>query len=114
MIAQKLEIYKTTLDIVNYLYKNLKNVQRLVRYSIYQKICDITADALDLIYLANKYKDKRIAYLEKYIDNMNKVHSRLRILGENKYLSQKQVTFLMLRLDSCLKQATGWRNSSYT
>lgn len=78
----------------------------------FQQCVDKMLEALDKTYIANSKESSRYEVLQDYLCLVGAVRSRIRMLGELRYLTDKQQTNLMFMLDSCGKQATAWRNTA--
>ena len=113
MLTENLQIYKDTKELCRVLLTYQPNIAKIIRYGEYGKVISMACDALDLIYIANSDIEKRYKVLVRYLQIMGGVRSRISLFTETKSLTPKQSVNLMLMIDKVLKQATGWRNSTY-
>lgn len=113
MLTENLQIYKDTKELCRVLLTYQPNIAKIIRYGEYGKAISMACDALDLIYIANSDIEKRYKVLVRYLQIMGGVRSRISLFTETKSLTLKQSVNLMLMIDKVLKQATGWRNSTY-
>ena len=111
MLSEDLQIYRDTYELARKLYEYSQHVPKHVRYGEYGRAVSMTFEALDLIYVANSDKDERPAALRRYLQLIGGVRSRIRLMGEMKYLSPRQAVNVNFLLERMSKQATGWRNS---
>lgn len=112
MLTENLKIYRTTFELTKVALAHQNDVAKVVRYGVYSDMVRILFDAMDLIYIANSDRRNRVASLCRYIELLGGVRSRVRLLGEGRYLSLRTQDRMAGMLAECLKQAAGWRNAT--
>lgn len=122
MLADKLDIwvdmYKLAILLVRYQNgerpRNDRKVQmpRYARYGIMNDAVKSVIRCLDIIYEANKDKRLRARCYDTVLECLFAVRTRVRIMGECGYLSDRQRTNIMSMLAKVGKQATALRNAS--
>ena len=113
MLSEDLQIYRDTYELAKTLHVYSRNVPKHARYGEYGRAMSMSLDALDMIYVANSDKNGRIAALTRYLQLIGGVRSRVRLMGELRYISPRQSVILMGLIDKTSRQATGWRNASH-
>ena len=112
MVTENLQLYRKTFEVAKEMLKRQKDISRSVRYGVYGDAVKMIFNAMDLIYVANSNKDDRVDALSKYIQTLGGIRSRIRLLGEEKYLSKRTQDYIACSIAVCLKQAIGWRNTT--
>ena len=111
MLSENLQIYHDTFDLVKALYQYIDKVPRALRYGEYGHTVSLALDSLDMIYVANSDKEERYWALTRFLQITGGVRSRIRLFGELRYLSPRQISYLSRLIDVVQKQARGWKNS---
>ena len=112
MLTENLQIYRDMFELAKLLLIYQPCIPKVVRYGEYGKAISLACEAMDYIYIANSEKVERLWALTRLLQDIGGVRSRVRLLGESRYLSPRQSVNLMHILDKVGRQATGWRNSS--
>ena len=111
MLAQELEIYKSTRRLITIMLSYTRNVSKDVKYAEWTVIRQMVFESMDVIYLANSESDAGLAAkcLDRYLALMFGVQTRVRVLAETEYLRTSFKTRVIEQVDECQKQATAWR-----
>lgn len=112
MLTEELQIYRDTYRLAGLLLSWTNNMNRCVRYSVHADCVSMTLAACDLIYRANSDRDSRTIHLQRYLELIGGVRTRVRLLHEQRYIDVRKATNAQYIIDKVAKQATGWRNSS--
>ena len=112
MLTENLQIYRKTFELAKVVLKKQKDISKAVRYGVYSDTVRMVFEAMDLIYVANSSRANRLHALGRYIELLGGVRSRIRLLGEERYLSKRAQDNIVCSLTECLRQATGWRNAT--
>ena len=112
MLTSQLYIYKTLKEFIVQLLRYQSNISKVIRYGQYEKVLQMSFDCLGLVYKANVDFNQRIGCLSKLLFLLDQIKVRIEVFTDVKYLSVKQSTFLISKLDNVGKQANGWRNSA--
>lgn len=113
MLTEDLRIYRDTFELAKYVLFLQRNIARDVRYGLFQEIINLLCKATDYIFTANSDKSQRFVALCRYIEVLGGVRTRIRLLGECRYIPVKKQNYIALTIDKCLKQAVGWRNATH-
>lgn len=113
MLARDLPLYKDTYEFVKNLLKTYKHIDRLYRYTLGSKMCDLALSLFIYIERANRNIDKelRVKYLEEYLSKLEVIKTYLRLAHDLEVISDKQFGNLSILTTTMGKQATGWKNS---
>ena len=111
MLTEDLQIYRDTYKLASMLLAQYQNINKYVRHSVYSDIISASCEACDLVYRANSDMTGRTQHLQRYLEVIGGIRTRVRLLGEQRYVNVKFATNVMYMLDKISKQATGWRNS---
>lgn len=114
MLAEKLQIYRDLTTLGRELLKNNRNVDKFIRYGIWQEMLCKTCEALDLVVVANSSQETREATLNQTLIILGGIRSRSRMLLESKQVTVQMAVNLQYLIDKIYKQATGWRNNSHS
>ena len=74
---------------------------------------NVALDLFEYIQLANrsfKEKDKRVKYLEAFIIKFELLKVLIRLCGEKRIISIKQLSRLSVLIEKIGKQANAWKN----
>ena len=112
MLAEGLGIYKDTRLLCKLLLEYGRNVSKVVRFGIYERMTEKSARALDLVYLANGSMARRVEYIDEYIMLIREIRTFVGIFDELAYLDVRKATNLTKLTDRLLQFAYGWRRSS--
>jgi len=112
MLAEKLEIFKTTRQLVGLLLGYTKNINREVKYAEWSDARRLANEALDMVFVVNSEMDnmESARLCQIYLSKLYGVQNRIRLLAENGYLGIKFKTVVILKLEECSRQGIGWRN----
>lgn len=112
MLAEGLGIYKDTRLLCKRVLEYGRNVSKVVRFGIYERMTEKSARALDLVYLANGSMARRVEYIDEYIMIIREIRTFVGIFDELAYLDVRKATNLTKLTDRLLQFAYGWRRSS--
>ncbi len=101
------DVYKLTLEI----YIATDKFPRKEKYSLGQKLKEITSSLLDLIIIANSKKDK-VLTLEKAQLTLERLQIHLRIACDLKILGLKRFENFSRMIENIRKEITGWKKWS--
>ena len=105
---------KDNLNIIINLKKTILYLDKIVvnfpgnERELKDKIRGILYDLLEIIYMANEFKDKRRKYQFKAIVKIKMVDFYLKISCDKKYISYKKYQKVSVHLLDILKQLYGW------
>ena len=122
MLADKLSIYVDTFSLCKLIgqYQQGHRVKgdrqpsmpKFARYGIMNDCLSRALRLLDVVYEANKYKSKRYYAYDSYLEIHQGIKSRVRLMGELRWLTTRQTTNIMSLLGKTGRQATALRNAS--
>ena len=122
MLATQLDIWVDTFNLAKLLaqYQSGKTprvekgafMPKYARYGIMNECVNVVVSCLDIIYIANKNKKRRAIYYDTFLERLQGVHSRIRLMSEMRWLSVRQSTNIMTQMEKVGKQATALRNAS--
>lgn len=97
--------YKLTLEI----YQITHNFSREYKYTLGQKLKEISADFLDFIVLANSQENK-IPSLKEARLRLERLRIHIRLACDLKIISFKKYELLSRSLEELSKQLAGWQD----
>lgn len=108
---QHLPVFQDTYDLAIEIHKRVENFPRVHRYSIGEKIKNISFDLLDLIIRANSAKNKKddLHEAERILEKL-KVY--IRLTYDLKIVGQKGFEFLVKKMDEIGRQVNKWKEWS--
>jgi len=96
--------YKITLEI----YKTTSRFPREYKYSLGQKLKEISAEFLDFVVIANSLKEK-ISALEQAGARLDRLKIHIRLAYDLKIISLGKYEEIFRSLEELSKQLSGWK-----
>lgn len=112
MLSEELQIYKDTHLLCELLLRYQEHIPRQLRYGEYGKAISLAFEALDLIYLCNADKERRVALLNTLISKVGGVRDRVQLFALARQMQTRQAANTAVVCERVLKQARGWRKAS--
>ena len=113
MIASELPIYSDTFNLLSLIVDYVGAFPKLHKHTIGQRMTNVALDLFEYIQLANrsfKEKDKRIKYLEAFIIKFELLKVLIRLCGEKRIISIKQLSRLSVLIEKIGRQANAWKS----
>ena len=108
---QHLPVFQAIYDLILEIHNRVENFPRVHRYSIGEKIKNISFDLLDLVVKANSVKNKEV-YLGGAEDILEKLKIYIRLCFDLKILGNKGFEFLIRGMDEIGRQLNKWKEWS--
>ena len=108
---EHLPIFQAIYDLILEIHIRVDNFPRIHRYSIGEKIKNISFDLLDLIIKANSVKEKSV-YLQEAENVLERLKIYIRLCFDLKILSSKGFEFLIRKMDEIGRQLNKWKEWS--
>jgi len=108
---QHLPVFQAIYDLILEIHNRVDNFPRVHRYSIGEKIKNISFDLLDLVVKANSVKNKEV-YLGGAEDILEKLKIYIRLCFDLKILGNKGFEFLIRGMDEIGRQLNKWKEWS--
>lgn len=105
-----LRIAKDTKEFIALLYTELKNFPRFEKYSIGSEMLKRTFYLIEDITKANREKEKRVAHLDDFLNDLEPIVMLLEICYESRAISVKTLHKLICSSVNLKTQATAWRS----
>lgn len=112
MLHQNLPIFKVSYDLCVETSRNIKTFPKEYKFNIGQKLFENSLDLMELIFLANSDKSKRLLYLKKLQLILHKLTVLFRLSNELKLISVEKFSKTVLDIDSIQKQLNGWKKTT--
>jgi hypothetical protein len=100
-------VFSLWIDITQWILDRIDDFPKKVRFSISNRVANLSLDTLELIIEA-LYKRKKILLLREINIKIEKLRVLLRICFSKKYLSVKQYEFIQEKLFESGKMIGGW------
>lgn len=113
MLANELPIYKDTFDLVSLTIDYVGAFPKAHKHTIGQKMTNVSLELFEYIQLANRSvsdKDYRVRMLEGFLVKFELLKVLIRLCGEKKIISTKQLARLCVYTEKIGKQANSWKN----
>ncbi len=113
MLASELPVYKDTFELVSILMDYVGMFPKSHKYTIGQKITNVSLELFEYLQLANRVTDNkaaRVKYLEGFLIKFELLKVLLRLCNEKRIIPIKQSARLALLVEKIGKQVTGWKN----
>lgn len=112
MLSSELPIYRDTYNLLSLIVDYVGAFPKLHKHSIGQRMTNVALDLFEYIQLANraaKEREKRIKYLEHFIIKFELLKVLVRLCGEKRIITIKQLSRLSVFIESIGKQANAWK-----
>ena len=106
-----LPIYKQCYDFLLRIISAINNFPRDYKYTLGEKIQNVSIDIIVSIYQANSAKNK-IPHLQNMLTNIQMLYLFLRISHDLKILSTEKYANFIEMTDNISRQAQGWLSST--
>lgn len=112
MIASETKVYRDTYVLVGKIVDLQKNYPKEYKYSIGQKMVNVSLELFEYIQLANMMKQNRILHLNGFIVKFELLKTLVRLSADKKLISIGQQSDVSSKMVSIGKQITAWKNSN--
>jgi len=113
MIASQLPVYIDTYQLVDIITEYASKFPKMYKYSLGQKIINVSLELFEYIQLANMATDSSMR--SKHLQGFQVKHELLKVLirlsFDKRIITSKQFAFLATMNDKIGKQISGWKNS---
>jgi hypothetical protein len=106
-----LPIFQSCYDLNLEIHRRVDNFPRACRYSMGERLKNISLDLLELTVKANSQKDK-IPFLENMENLLEKLKIMIRTCFDLKIMGEKGFEFLIKKMDEIGRQLHGWKEWS--
>lgn len=113
MLTSELPIYRDTFELVSLLMDYVGQFPKLHKHTIGQKITNVSLELFEYLQLANRSSEdkvKRSKMLEGFLVKFELLKVLVRLCGEKRIVSTKQLARIIDLTDKIGKQATAWKN----
>lgn len=113
-LAQELKVYKDMFELLMKLYDARDEFPKGYKYDLGTRLTNVALECCELIQSANSDKQNRYKILQQFAIKFDTLGLLIRVCKERKIITITQAAEFALLSGSIGKQATGWRNSSYS
>lgn len=113
MLSSELPIYRDTYNLTSLIVDYVGAFPKLHKHTIGQRLTNAALDLFEYIQLANRAateRDKRVRYLECFVIKFELLKVLVRLCGEKKIITLKQLSRLSVLIESIGKQANAWKS----
>lgn len=113
MITSELPVYKDTFDLVSLIMDYTPVFPKAYKHTIGQKLTNVSLELFEYLQLANRSVDDRayrVKMLEGYLIKFELIKVLVRLCGEKRIITVKQLGRLSVLLEKIGKQVTAWKN----
>lgn len=113
MLTSELPIYRDTFDLVSLLIDYVAQFPKSHKHTIGQKMTNVSLELFEYLQLANRSagdKAARMRMLEGFLVKFELLKVLIRLCGEKRIFSIKQLARVITLTDKIGKQATAWKN----
>lgn len=110
-LAQDLQIWKDTFELVDKLTSYKANFPRMWRYDLGEKMTKMALELFEYIQLANMYPANRQKYMDGFRIKMELLKTILRLCFNRKLFTDKQAADICRLTTIIGRQATAWGKS---
>lgn len=105
---QHLPIFQAIYDLCLEIHQRVSNFPRVHKYSIGEKLKNISFDLMDFIIKANSNKDKEV-FLQEAESILERLKIYIRLCFDLKILGSKSFEFLNRKMDEISRQLNKWK-----
>lgn len=109
-LSEDLPIFRSSYDLLEKVIDLSKDLPRMLRYTVGERMIDQNLSMLSQVYRANLSTDKRLAITELLVSQRTLL-MLLRVVYRQKAISSGRYAELLKLLDAIGKQATAWKNN---
>ena len=109
--SEELPIFRAAYDMLEKLIELQKDLPKLLRYNVGERMVDHCLDVLGQVYRANMSREKRVAAIEELLISYRQLLMLLRVVYRQKAISSGRYAELLKLADTIGRQATGWKNN---
>ena len=106
-----LPIFQSAYDLNLEIHRRVENFPRAHRYSMGERLKNISLDLLELTIKANSQKDK-LPFLSEMENQLEKLKIMVRTCFDLKIMGEKGFEFLIKKMDEIGRQLHGWKEWS--
>lgn len=110
MLSKELQVYKDTFELSDYLLNVMKLMPRTVKYTLGQRMFDVSVGLFRHIINANRYMDKREMELEAFVADFEEISVMVRLCDKEHVISVKQMSRIVTLMNVIGKQVNGWKS----
>lgn len=112
MIASELQVWRDTEALVSYLMDVTMKFPKTYKFTLGQKIVNVSLDLFEYIQLANMTKEEvsHQRYLQGFQVKFELLKVLVRLCTEKKVITLKQSAFIMERTVNIGRQISAWKN----
>lgn len=113
MLTSELPVYRDTFELVSLLIDYVGQFPKSHKHTIGQKMTNVSLDLFEYLQLANRSADDRavrVRMLEGFLVKFELLKVLIRICGEKRIVSTRQLSRLILLIDKIGRQVTAWKN----
>ena len=108
-LSEELPIFRVSYDLLEKIIELAKDMPRMLRYTVGERMVDQNLEILAQVYRANLAQDKENAIVELLVAQRT-LQMLLRVVYRQKVISSGRYAEMLKLLDSIGKQATAWKN----
>ena len=112
MIASELKVYRDTYDLVNKVMDIQIKFPRMYKFTLGQKMMNVSLDLFEYIQFANMSKESRTKYLTGFTVKFELLKTLVRISADKRLINLKQQADIARMTNSIGKQVSAWKNAS--
>lgn len=112
MLANELPIYRDVYNLLSLIVDYVGVFPKLHKHTIGQRMVNVALESFEYIQLANrsiKDRERRVKYIEHFIIKFELLKVLVRLCGEKKIITIKQLSRLSVFIESIGKQANAWK-----
>jgi hypothetical protein len=104
-----LPVFQKSYDLNLEIYRTTHNFPREYKYTLGQKLKEISAELLDLIIVVNSQKNKG-PYFPEIKMRLERLRIQIRVAFDLKIITDRRLEFLNRNIEEVSKQVSGWEN----
>lgn len=113
MLASELPIYKDTFDLVSLIFDYVGAFPKAHKHTIGQKMTNVSLELFEYLQLANRAlgdRDMRVKMLDGFLIKFELLKVLIRLCGEKRIISTKQLARLSVFVEKIGRQANSWKS----
>lgn len=112
MLTSELPVYKDTFDLVSLIMDYTPSFPKSYKHTIGQKMTNVSLELFEYLQLANRSVNERsyrVKMLEGFLVKFELLKVLVRLCGEKKIITVKQLARLSILIEKIGKQVTAWK-----
>ena len=112
MGTTSLPVFRKMYDLNKYILQFVDKFPKAYKYNLGDKLVNTSLNLFKYLFSANRDKNRRIEFLESFLDDFDLLKVLIRLSNELRLFSISDSAILAGLTENITKQVSGWRNKT--